>query len=63
MNTTNCSITQCRSYAEFVMVSKEVSTLESEMLELKEALVEWRAMPTLLHIDDSATVAGPWYHV
>lgn len=46
------------SYAEFVMVSKEVSTLESEMLELKEALAEWKGMPSLLHIDDSASVAG-----
>ena len=46
------------SYAEFVMVSKEVSTLESEMLELKEALAEWKGMPGLLHIDDSASVAG-----
>ena len=40
------------------MVSKEVSTLESEMQELKEALNEWKNMPSLLHIDDSASVAG-----
>jgi exocyst complex component 8 len=40
------------------MVSKEVSTLESEMLELKESLAEWKSMPSLLHIDDSASVAG-----
>lgn len=40
------------------MVSKEVSTLESEMLELKEALAEWKGMPSLLYIDDSASVAG-----
>lgn len=46
-----------KNYAEFVMVSKEVSTLESEMLELKEALAEWKGMPSLLHIDDSASVA------
>ena len=52
------SITSWDSYAEFVMVSKEVSTLESEMLELKEALAEWKGMPSLLHIDDSASVAG-----
>ena len=42
------------------MVSKEVSTLESEMLELKEALSEWKGMPSLLHIDDSASVAGTY---
>jgi hypothetical protein len=46
------------SYAEFVVVSKEVSTLENEMLEFKEALSEWKGMPSLLHIDDSASVAG-----
>ena len=44
------------------MVSKEVSTLESEMLELKEALSEWKSMPGLLHIDDSASVAGTCSH-
>jgi hypothetical protein len=46
------------SYAEFVTISKEISTLENEMLELKESLAEWRNMPSLLHIDDSASVAG-----
>ena len=53
-------VTRFPSYAEFVMVSKEVSTLESEMLELKEALAEWKGMPSLLHIDDSASVAGTY---
>lgn len=38
--------------------SKEVSTLENEMLELKESLAEWKSMPSLLHIDESASVAG-----
>jgi hypothetical protein len=46
------------SYAEFVTISKEISTLENEMLELKENLAEWKNMPSLLHIDDSASVAG-----
>lgn len=41
-----------------MLVSKEVSTLENEMLEFKEALAEWKGMPSLLHIDDSASVAG-----
>ncbi|THH02363.1 hypothetical protein EW026_g529 [Hermanssonia centrifuga] len=45
-----------KNYAEFVMVSKEISTLENEMLEFKEALAEWKGMPSLLHIDDSASV-------
>ena len=46
------------SYAEFVIVSKEVSTLENEMLEFKDSLAEWKGMPSLLHIDDSASLAG-----
>ena len=46
------------SYAEFMMISKEISTLENDMLELKESLSEWKSMPSLLHIDDTASVAG-----
>lgn len=46
------------SYAEFMLISKEVSTLENDMLELKESLSEWKSMPSLLHIDESATLAG-----
>ena len=45
------------SYAEFVLISKEISTLENEMLELKESLAEWKSMPGVLHIDDSASAA------
>ena len=41
-----------------MLVSKEVSTLENEMLEFKESLAEWKGMPSVLHIDDSASVAG-----
>ncbi|TDL19395.1 hypothetical protein BD410DRAFT_774042 [Rickenella mellea] len=46
-----------KNYAEFMMISKEISTLENDMLELKESLSEWKSMPSLLHIDDSASVA------
>jgi len=46
------------SYAEFFFISKEISTLENEMLELKESLAEWKSMPSLLHIDESTSVAG-----
>ncbi|KAJ3484324.1 hypothetical protein NLI96_g5729 [Meripilus lineatus] len=46
-----------KNYAEFVMVSKEISTMENEMLEFKDFLAEWKSMPSLLHIDDSASVA------
>lgn len=40
------------------MISKEISTLENDMLELKESLSEWKSMPSLLHIDDSASALG-----
>ena len=40
------------------MVSKEISTMENEMLEFKDFLAEWKSIPSLLHIDDSASVAG-----
>ncbi|EGO31220.1 hypothetical protein SERLADRAFT_432868 [Serpula lacrymans var. lacrymans S7.9] len=46
-----------KNYAEFVLISKEISVLENEMLELKESLAEWKGMPSLLHIDESASVA------
>ncbi|KAI6133654.1 hypothetical protein EV401DRAFT_1912524 [Pisolithus croceorrhizus] len=46
-----------KNYAEFVLISKEISTLENEMLELKEGLQEWKSMPSLLHIEESASVA------
>lgn len=45
------------SYAELVVISKEISTLENEMLELKESLSEYKSMPSLLHIADP-TVAS-----
>ncbi|KAL1669579.1 Cullin repeat-like-containing domain protein [Schizophyllum commune] len=43
------------NYAEFVQISKEISTLENEMLELKESLSEYKSMPSLLHIPDPST--------
>ena len=46
------------SYAEFMTISKEIGTLENDLLELKESLSEWKSMPSLLHIDDSVSVAG-----
>ncbi|KAI0054118.1 hypothetical protein FA95DRAFT_1476670, partial [Auriscalpium vulgare] len=46
-----------KNYAEFVLISKEISTLENEMLELKESLAEWRGMPSVLHIDESTSAA------
>ncbi|KAI0937467.1 hypothetical protein AcV5_005372 [Taiwanofungus camphoratus] len=46
-----------KNYAEFVQASKEVSVLENEILEFKELLAEWKSMPSLLHIEESASVA------
>ncbi|EIW87188.1 hypothetical protein CONPUDRAFT_149220 [Coniophora puteana RWD-64-598 SS2] len=46
-----------KNYAEFVFISKEISVLENELLELKESLTEWKNMPSLLHIDESASAA------
>jgi hypothetical protein len=46
------------SYAQFVFISKEIGTLENEMMELKESLAEWKSMPSVLHIEESASVAG-----
>ncbi|GAA5868987.1 hypothetical protein JCM3774_002441 [Rhodotorula dairenensis] len=36
------------NYSDFIVISKEIATLESEMLELKGVLEEWRAVPELL---------------
>ncbi|KZT02064.1 uncharacterized protein LAESUDRAFT_815521 [Laetiporus sulphureus 93-53] len=44
-----------KNYAEFVQISKEVSVIENEMLEFKECLAEWKGMPSLLHIEESAS--------
>ncbi|KAG9046017.1 exocyst complex component exo84 [Tulasnella sp. UAMH 9824] len=41
-------------YADFVLISKEISTLENELLELKESLSEWKSMPALLKIEDES---------
>ncbi|KAF8906133.1 hypothetical protein CPB85DRAFT_895024 [Mucidula mucida] len=46
------------NYAEFVLISKEISTLENEMLELKESLSEYKSMPSLLHIPDPTSASS-----
>lgn len=35
-----------------MLISKEISTLENELIELKESLSEYKSMPSLLHIPD-----------
>lgn len=42
----------CLSYAEFVLISKEISAFENEMLELKDLLSDYKSMPSILHIPD-----------
>ncbi|KIK70441.1 hypothetical protein GYMLUDRAFT_89474 [Collybiopsis luxurians FD-317 M1] len=47
-----------KNYAEFVVISKEISTLENEMLELKESLSEYKSMPSMLHIPDPTSASS-----
>lgn len=51
------SIHECsyikHSYAEFVAISKEISTLENDMLELKELLGQWKDLPQLMGMEDT----------
>ncbi|KAK8843984.1 hypothetical protein IAR55_006777 [Kwoniella newhampshirensis] len=44
-----------KHYAEFVTISKEISTLENDMLELKELLGQWKDLPQLMGME--ATLA------
>ncbi|KAF8753719.1 Exocyst component 84 C-terminal [Rhizoctonia solani] len=44
-----------KNYSDFVVISKEISTLENDMLELKASLQEWKNMPTLLALDPSTS--------
>lgn len=40
------------------MISKEISTLENEMLELKESLSEYKSMPSMLHVPDPTSASS-----
>nr|XP_019049686.1 exocyst complex component EXO84 [Kwoniella bestiolae CBS 10118]OCF28616.1 exocyst complex component EXO84 [Kwoniella bestiolae CBS 10118] len=42
-----------RHYAEFVTISKEISTLENDMLDLKELLGQWKDLPQLMGMQDT----------
>lgn len=48
------------NYAEFITISKEIATLENDMLELKELLSEWKQLPQALELDDSTSFADPY---
>jgi hypothetical protein len=50
------------SYEEFILISKEISTLENDMMELKESLSEWKNMPALLRIEDGSQAQGRSVH-
>jgi exocyst complex component 8 len=41
-----------------VLISKEITSLESEMLELKDLLSEYKSMPSVLHIPDPTALAS-----
>ncbi|ODN73316.1 hypothetical protein L202_07862 [Cryptococcus amylolentus CBS 6039] len=42
-----------KHYAEFVTISKEISTLENDMLELRELLGQWKDLPQLMGMEDT----------
>ncbi|RSH95179.1 exocyst complex component exo84 [Saitozyma podzolica] len=42
-----------KHYAEFVTISKEISTLENDMLELKELLGQWKDLPQLMGMENT----------
>ena len=47
-----------KNYSEFITISKEIATLENDMLELKELLSEWKQLPQALELDDTATASS-----
>lgn len=46
-----------KNYSEFITISKEIATLENDMLELKELLSEWKQLPQSLELDDTTTAS------
>ncbi|WFD02126.1 exocyst complex component exo84 [Malassezia obtusa] len=50
-----------KNYSEFITISKEIATLENDMLEFKDLLSEWKQLPQQLQIEDPAGDASkPW---
>ena len=41
-----------KNYSEFITISREIATLENDMLEFKELLSEWKQLPQQLQIED-----------
>jgi hypothetical protein len=57
------SLNDRSNYADFVVISKEIATLENEMLELKGVLEEWRTVPESLEGgwgDDDLLIGGAY---
>lgn len=42
-----------RNYQEFITISKEIATLENDMIELKELLGEWKTLPQTLELEEA----------
>ncbi|UZJ52850.1 hypothetical protein CBS101457_002170 [Exobasidium rhododendri] len=47
-----------RSYQDFITISKEIATLENDMLELKELLGEWKTLPQALELEEGGASLG-----
>jgi len=47
-----------RSYQDFITISKEIATLENDMLELKELLGEWKTLPQALELEEGGGSLG-----
>jgi hypothetical protein len=47
-----------RSYQDFITISKEIATLENDMLELKELLGEWKTLPQALELEEGGASIG-----
>ncbi|TIC15348.1 hypothetical protein E3Q14_00374 [Wallemia mellicola] len=56
MHSTNTQLEQSafKNYSDFISISKEIGSLETEVLELRELLNEWRNLPEAFGIDENA---------
>ncbi|TIA86128.1 hypothetical protein E3P99_03769 [Wallemia hederae] len=56
MQSTNSKLEQSafQNYADFIAISKEIGSLETEVLELRELLGEWRSLPEAFGIEENA---------
>ncbi|EOR01027.1 Exocyst complex component EXO84 [Wallemia ichthyophaga EXF-994] len=54
MQSTNLQLEQSafKNYADFIAISKEIGALETEVLELRELLGEWRSLPEAFGVEN-----------